>query len=176
MATEGVEPDYVRAEILPEFFRAFWVRLLLRGSAAAAMPVQPMPRRVVLWQGLHHAVRCVPLAACNLQLQLEGLRWFLLGGVDTGRVDLQVRRMALDRRNYRQLVETTVELANKVPLPSFLVSRGFPGSELSCSCNCCHVGWHGHGVCLEQGVTCATPGALIASASAKHPADSASHG
>ena len=26
----------------------------------------------------------------------------------------QVRRMALDRRNYRQLVDTTVELANKV--------------------------------------------------------------
>lgn len=49
VATEGVEPDYVRAEILPEFFRCFWVR-----------------------------------------------------------------RMALDRRNYRQLVETTVELANKV--------------------------------------------------------------
>ena len=29
----------------------------------------------------------------------------------------QVRRMALDRRNYRQLVETTVELANKVRPP-----------------------------------------------------------
>ena len=57
MATEGVEPDYVRAEILPEFFRSFWVR-----------------------------------------------------------------RMALDRRNYRQLVETTVELASKAraanPLPA----------------------------------------------------------
>jgi hypothetical protein len=51
VATEGVEPTYVRAEILPEFFRSFWVR-----------------------------------------------------------------RMALDRRNYRALVETTVELANKVPL------------------------------------------------------------
>ncbi|BDA41401.1 Splicing factor 3B subunit 1 [Coccomyxa sp. Obi] len=49
VATEGVEPNYVRAEILPEFFRSFWVR-----------------------------------------------------------------RMALDRRNYRALVETTVELANKV--------------------------------------------------------------
>ena len=46
--TEGVEPTYVRMEILPEFFRAFWVR-----------------------------------------------------------------RMALDRRNYRQLVETTVSLAQK---------------------------------------------------------------
>lgn len=49
VGTEGVEPDYIRAEILPDFFRNFWVR-----------------------------------------------------------------RMALDRRNYRQLVETTVELANKV--------------------------------------------------------------
>jgi splicing factor 3B subunit 1 len=47
-ATEGVTPTYVRTEILPEFFKAFWVR-----------------------------------------------------------------RMALDRRNYKQLVETTVELANK---------------------------------------------------------------
>ena len=50
MGTEGVQPDYIRLEILPEFFRNFWVR-----------------------------------------------------------------RMALDRRNYRQLVETTVEIANKVP-------------------------------------------------------------
>ena len=49
MGTDGVESDYVRQEILPEFFRNFWVR-----------------------------------------------------------------RMALDRRNYMQLVETTVELANKV--------------------------------------------------------------
>lgn len=49
VSTEGVEPDYIRTDILPEFFRNFWVR-----------------------------------------------------------------RMALDRRNYRQLVETTVEIANKV--------------------------------------------------------------
>ncbi len=49
VGTEGVERDYIRNEILPEFFRNFWVR-----------------------------------------------------------------RMALDRRNYKQLVETTVELANKV--------------------------------------------------------------
>ncbi|GAA6005403.1 U2 snRNP complex subunit HSH155 [Rhodotorula paludigena] len=47
-ATDGVQPQYVREEILPEFFRNFLVR-----------------------------------------------------------------RMALDRRNYRQVVETTVELANK---------------------------------------------------------------
>ena len=46
---EGVESDYIHSDILPEFFRNFWVR-----------------------------------------------------------------RMALDRRNYRQLVETTVEIANKV--------------------------------------------------------------
>jgi len=49
VATDGVAPDYVRNEILPEYFRCFWVR-----------------------------------------------------------------RMALDRRNYRQLVDTTEELANKV--------------------------------------------------------------
>ncbi|CAB4289706.1 unnamed protein product [Prunus armeniaca] len=49
VSTEGVEPEYIRSDILPEFFRNFWVR-----------------------------------------------------------------RMALDRRNYRQLVETTVEIANKV--------------------------------------------------------------
>ena len=49
MATEGVEPDYIRVEILAPFFANFWVR-----------------------------------------------------------------RMALDRRNYRALVETTVEIANKV--------------------------------------------------------------
>jgi len=51
VATEGVEPQYIKEEILPEFFRHFWVR-----------------------------------------------------------------RNALDRRNYTQLVETTVELANKVGL------------------------------------------------------------
>lgn len=49
VSTEGVEADYIRSDILPEFFRNFWVR-----------------------------------------------------------------RMALDRRNYKQLVETTVEVANKV--------------------------------------------------------------
>ncbi|ODN73445.1 hypothetical protein L202_07964 [Cryptococcus amylolentus CBS 6039] len=47
-STEGVTPTYIREEVLPEFFKAFWVR-----------------------------------------------------------------RMALDKRNYKQLVETTVELANK---------------------------------------------------------------
>ncbi|WOH01094.1 hypothetical protein DCAR_0520473 [Daucus carota subsp. sativus] len=49
VSTEGVEADYIRSEILPEFFRNFWVR-----------------------------------------------------------------RMALDRRNYKQLVETTAQLGNKV--------------------------------------------------------------
>eukprot|EP00934_Nitzschia_sp_Nitz4_P004991 Nitzschia sp. Nitz4//scaffold128_size63911//41023//44913//NITZ4_006223-RA/size63911-snap-gene-0.73-mRNA-1//-1//CDS//3329534844//4981//frame0 len=49
VATAGVEPDYIRKEILPEFFKNFWIR-----------------------------------------------------------------RMALDRRNYNQVVETTEELANKV--------------------------------------------------------------
>mmetsp|Transcript_16124 Transcript_16124/g.34852 ORF Transcript_16124/g.34852 Transcript_16124/m.34852 type:complete len:1255 (+) Transcript_16124:60-3824(+) len=49
VATEGVEPGYIREDILPPFFRNFWVV-----------------------------------------------------------------RMALDRRNYRQLVDTTVEIANKV--------------------------------------------------------------
>jgi splicing factor 3B subunit 1 len=49
VATDGVESSYVKENILPEFFRHFWVR-----------------------------------------------------------------RMALDRRNYKQVVETTVEIANKV--------------------------------------------------------------
>mmetsp|Transcript_36453 Transcript_36453/g.97006 ORF Transcript_36453/g.97006 Transcript_36453/m.97006 type:complete len:1269 (-) Transcript_36453:83-3889(-) len=49
VATDGVEPNYIREDILPPFFRNFWVV-----------------------------------------------------------------RMALDRRNYRQLVDTTVEIANKV--------------------------------------------------------------
>jgi splicing factor 3B subunit 1 len=49
VATAGVEPDYIRNEILPEFFKNFWIR-----------------------------------------------------------------RMALDRRNYNQVIETTEELANKV--------------------------------------------------------------
>ncbi|OIV96195.1 hypothetical protein TanjilG_14872 [Lupinus angustifolius] len=49
VSTEGVEAEYIKSDILPEFFKNFWVR-----------------------------------------------------------------RMALDRRNYKQLVETTVEIANKV--------------------------------------------------------------
>jgi splicing factor 3B subunit 1 len=48
-ATDGVEPSYIKEEILPEYFKNFWNQ-----------------------------------------------------------------RMALDKRNYRQLVDTTVELANKV--------------------------------------------------------------
>lgn len=48
-ATDGVEPQYIKTEILPPFFKHFWNQ-----------------------------------------------------------------RMALDRRNYRQLVDTTVEIANKV--------------------------------------------------------------
>ncbi|KAG7364512.1 splicing factor 3B subunit 1 [Nitzschia inconspicua] len=57
VATAGVEPDYIRKEILPEFFRNFWIR-----------------------------------------------------------------RMALDRRNYNQVIETTEELANKVGC-SDIISR-----------------------------------------------------
>lgn len=49
VSTEGVEADYIKSDILPEFFKSFWVR-----------------------------------------------------------------KMALDRRNYKQVVETTVEIANKV--------------------------------------------------------------
>ncbi|KAG0313498.1 Splicing factor 3B subunit 1 [Dissophora globulifera] len=56
-ATDGVTPQYIKEEILPEFFKNFWVR-----------------------------------------------------------------RMALDRRNYKQLVETTVELAQKVGVTE-IVSR-----------------------------------------------------
>ncbi|KAL3917363.1 MAG: hypothetical protein SGILL_004749 [Bacillariaceae sp.] len=57
VATAGVEPEYIRKEILPEFFRNFWIR-----------------------------------------------------------------RMALDRRNYNQVIETTEELANKVGC-SDIISR-----------------------------------------------------
>lgn len=53
VGTEGVEPEYIKAEVLPEFFRCFWNR-----------------------------------------------------------------RMALDKRNYKALVETTVELSNKVTVTS----------------------------------------------------------
>jgi splicing factor 3B subunit 1 len=56
-STEGVMPNYIREEVLPEFFKAFWVR-----------------------------------------------------------------RMALDRRNYRHVVDTTVELARKAGV-SEIVSR-----------------------------------------------------
>lgn len=67
VATDGVEAQYVREEILPEFFKHFWVR-----------------------------------------------------------------RMALEKRNYAQLVETTVELANKVRFE-------FPQRE--CGSPCSRVRW-----------------------------------
>ncbi|CAN0212146.1 unnamed protein product, partial [Laminaria digitata] len=57
VGTDGVDAAYVKEEILPEYFRAFWVR-----------------------------------------------------------------RMALDRRNHKQVVETTVEIANKVGV-SEVISR-----------------------------------------------------
>ncbi len=56
VSTAGVEPEYIRKEILPEFFKNFWIR-----------------------------------------------------------------RMALDRRNYNQVVETTVELANKVGTSEIII-------------------------------------------------------
>ena len=56
VATAGVEPEYIRSEILPEFFRNFWIR-----------------------------------------------------------------RMALDRRNYKQVIETTEELANKVGCSDIII-------------------------------------------------------
>lgn len=56
VSTAGVEPDYIRKEILPEFFRNFWIR-----------------------------------------------------------------RMALDRRNYKQVIETTEELAMKVGCSDILI-------------------------------------------------------
>ena len=56
VATAGVEPEYIRKEILPDFFRNFWIR-----------------------------------------------------------------RMALDRRNYNQVIETTEELANKVGCSEILL-------------------------------------------------------
>ena len=55
--TEGVTPNFIKEEVLPEFFKAFWVR-----------------------------------------------------------------RMALDRRNYKQLVDTTTEIANKAGV-SFIVNK-----------------------------------------------------
>jgi splicing factor 3B subunit 1 len=66
-ATEGVTPVYIKEDILPEFFKAFWVRN---------------------------------------RSEISNL-------VVTGFFIWKVRRMALDRRNYRQVVETTVELAQK---------------------------------------------------------------
>ena len=62
-ATDGVEPDYIRTDILPHFFKHFW----------------------------HY-------------------------------------RMAIDRRNYRQLVDTTVELANKVCSSSLNLLQASPNS------------------------------------------------
>ena len=67
VGTDGVDAEYIRTEVIPEFFKHFWVR-----------------------------------------------------------------RMALDRRNYKQLVETTVELANKVCFPSHPPLKAPPLPSFSC--------------------------------------------
>lgn len=64
-ATEGVTPQYIKQDILPDFFKSFWIR-----------------------------------------------------------------RMALDRRNYRQVVETTVELAQKAGVAE-IVGRIVDGLKVS---------------------------------------------
>ena len=70
VATEGVEPQYIRTDIMAPFFANFWVR-----------------------------------------------------------------RMALDRRNYRALVDTTVSLANKVGCPSFVKTRKDQVRSVKFSCS-----------------------------------------
>ena len=97
VGTEGVEPEYIRTDILGPFFANFWVR-----------------------------------------------------------------RMALDRRNYRQLVETTVELANKVRLGA----RGGScanGTAIACvwteieGCTLVHKRWLAHMLAVvSQSVRCAS--------------------
>ena len=70
-ATEGVTPGYIKSDILPDFFKSFWIR-----------------------------------------------------------------RMALDRRNYRQVVETTVELAQKAGVAE-IVGRIVDGLKVCPTCSCC---------------------------------------
>ena len=67
MATDGVEPAYVKEEVLPEFFKHFWVR----------------------------------------RMALD--RYFCTKYCRVGLLTKYCRR-----RNYKQLVETTVEIALRV--------------------------------------------------------------
>lgn len=53
--TEGVEPEYIRTEILPEFFRCFWVRRMAldsrnyRALVTTTVAIAEMVRRSVGW-------------------------------------------------------------------------------------------------------------------------------
>ncbi|CAI6003694.1 unnamed protein product [Closterium sp. NIES-64] len=101
VGTDGVEPDYIRTEILPEYFKHFWVRRmaldrrnykqLVETTVEIANKVSGLTSWVLVWG-----------ATAQQEILPEYFKHFW------------VRRMALDRRNYKQLVETMVKIANKV--------------------------------------------------------------
>ncbi|CAI5944115.1 unnamed protein product [Closterium sp. NIES-65] len=100
VGTDGVEPDYIRTEILPEYFKHFWVRRmaldrrnykqLVETTVEIANKVSGLTSWVLVWG-----------ATAQQEILPEYFKHFW------------VRRMALDRRNYKQLVETMVKIANK---------------------------------------------------------------
>ncbi len=121
MGTEGVEPEYIKTEVLPEFFKCFWNRRMAldrwvegmrrrreRGGGMWCKRTEreggaPVEGTSSLWK----ASRSPLLAHLDIAYDLAHilfLSFFFL------------------RRNYKALVETTVELANKVG-SSEIVSR-----------------------------------------------------
>ena len=129
VGTEGVEPEYIKTEVLPEFFKSFWNRRMAldRCEGGRCSEHQTGPEGRTRWRG--GGIQC-----CE---GLGGGVWW--PGVPVvrgfGRIEHVRVTMSLStsthlaaipppplRRNYKALVETTVELANKVG-SSEIVSR-----------------------------------------------------
>ncbi|CAI5511589.1 unnamed protein product [Closterium sp. Naga37s-1] len=115
VGTDGMEPDYIRTEILPEYFKHFWVRRMAldrRNYKQLVETTVEIANKVSRWtggdggeavwgNGKQHSTDGVEPDYIRTEILPEYFKPFW------------VRHMALDRRNYKQLVETTVEIANK---------------------------------------------------------------
>ncbi|CAI7790252.1 unnamed protein product [Closterium sp. NIES-54] len=96
VGTNGVEPDYICTEILPEYFKQFWVHRMALDRRNYKQLVE-----TTVEIANKHSTDGVEPDYTRTEILPEYFKHFW------------VRRMVLDKRNYKQLVETTVEIANK---------------------------------------------------------------
>ena len=127
VGTEGVKPDYLKTDVLPEFFKCFWNRRmaldrwgLMEGGWVQARRDEPSLPSSWFCRQPHFT----GLAKCCVSFVL--LPGLILIYVSCAAQSLSHVPLPptthTSRRNYKALVETTVELANKVGC-SEIVSR-----------------------------------------------------